>query len=134
MDSWLSKPPAKSDDRKQQSCMQQSHSSACSLPSAGPCEVGLSACQAAPRSLSCGKQRLHLSAVPAAHLTTAWAWLDLVCVLVGYTPIIPGVADISGLRAFRALRPLRTINAYPGVFAQQQPNILCLTPEHCLHA
>ena len=58
--------------------------------------------------------------MPAAHLTTAWAWLDLVCVLVGYTPIIPGVADISGLRAFRALRPLRTINAYPGMPAHQQ--------------
>ena len=96
---------------------------------------GLSGCQAAPASPSCAKQHLHPPAVPAAHLTTAWAWLDLVCVLVGYTPIIPGVADISGLRAFRALRPLRTINAYPGVFALQQrrPTTLCRISEHCLH-
>ena len=100
------------------------HSRSRSLPSAGPCKGGLCACQAAPASLSSAKQHQHLPAVPAAHLTTAWAWLDLVCVLVGYTPIIPGVADISGLRAFRALRPLRTINAYPGMSAQQQ---LCPT-------
>ena len=51
-----------------------------------------------------------------AYLTSPWNWLDFVCVVTSYSFLFPGGAgNMSGLRAFRAMRPLRTINGIPGM-------------------
>ncbi|KAK9823223.1 hypothetical protein WJX72_001160 [[Myrmecia] bisecta] len=53
---------------------------------------------------------------PAAYMHGSWAWVDFICVLSGYTAYIPNQAyNVSGLRAFRALRPLRALAAFPGM-------------------
>lgn len=58
-------------------------------------------------------QQLLLS---AAYLKNGWSWLDFITTVTSYAPYLPGSAiDVSSLRAFRALRPLRTISAYPGI-------------------
>jgi len=46
-----------------------------------------------------------------------WNNLDFLCVVVGLMTFIPGAAlgNFSGLRSVRALRPLRTLNAVPGI-------------------
>jgi len=46
-----------------------------------------------------------------------WNILDFTCVMVGLLAFVPGAAlgNFSGLRSVRALRPLRTLNAVPGI-------------------
>ena len=62
------------------------------------------------------KQTIQSLAVFAAYLKNGWSWLDFITTLTSYSPYLPGNAiDVSSLRAFRALRPLRTISAYPGI-------------------
>ncbi|MEO1915017.1 MAG: methylmalonyl-CoA mutase family protein, partial [Myxococcales bacterium] len=51
-----------------------------------------------------------------AYLRDGWNWLDFICVVTSYSFLMPGTGgNVSGLRAFRALRPLRTINGVPGM-------------------
>jgi len=46
-----------------------------------------------------------------AYLRSNWNQLDFVCVITGYIEIVGGGgASLSGLRVFRILRPLRTVN------------------------
>lgn len=46
----------------------------------------------------------------------AWNWLDFVVVSTGWAEVIfPALSNYSALRAFRALRPLRTINRVPSM-------------------
>lgn len=52
-----------------------------------------------------------------AYLRDAWNILDFVIVVSGYIPyIVPGGStNISALRSFRVLRPLRSISAIEGL-------------------
>ena len=47
-----------------------------------------------------------------SYLRSAWNQLDFVCVMTGFIGIVGGSenASLNGIRAFRVLRPLRTIN------------------------
>jgi len=51
------------------------------------------------------------------YFNDGWNILDFVCVMVGLMGFVPGAAlgNFSGLRSVRALRPLRTLNAVPGI-------------------
>ena len=50
------------------------------------------------------------------YMRSPWNWLDFICVVTSYSFLMPGAGgNVSGLRAFRALRPLRTINGVPGM-------------------
>ena len=50
------------------------------------------------------------------YMRSPWNWLDFICVVTSYSFLMPGAGgNVSGLRAFRALRPLRTINRVPGM-------------------
>src|SRR3569833_2903900 len=51
-----------------------------------------------------------------SYLRDAWNILDFVIVVSGYLPyFIKGGANISALRSFRVLRPLRTISGIEGL-------------------
>ncbi|XP_031560094.1 sodium channel protein 1 brain-like isoform X2 [Actinia tenebrosa] len=52
-----------------------------------------------------------------AYLRNAWNWLDFSVVVLGYITMLPGVANLSGIRTFRVLRALRTISAVKGLKA-----------------
>lgn len=46
-----------------------------------------------------------------AYLRSYWNQLDFICVVTGFMGIIGGGgATLAGIRAFRVLRPLRTVN------------------------
>ena len=50
------------------------------------------------------------------YMRSPWNLLDFICVVTSYSFLMPGAGgNVSGLRAFRALRPLRTINGVPGM-------------------
>ena len=50
------------------------------------------------------------------YLQSPWNILDAVIVTTAWIPyIVPGSANTAGIRAFRLLRPLRTINRFPGM-------------------
>lgn len=49
------------------------------------------------------------------YLRNGWNWLDFVVVCLGYLSLIPGVSNLSALRTFRVLRPLRTLSSIPGM-------------------
>ena len=45
-----------------------------------------------------------------AYLRSYWNQLDFICVVTGYIGMLGGDgASLSGIRAFRVLRPLRTV-------------------------
>jgi hypothetical protein len=48
-----------------------------------------------------------------AYLRGGWNRLDFVIVGLSYLAMVPGFGNYSGLRAFRVLRPLRSMNAIP---------------------
>jgi len=50
-----------------------------------------------------------------AYLRDPWNWLDFLVVIVGWLSYAPGVDNVSVLRTFRVLRPLRTLTAFPGM-------------------
>ena len=51
-----------------------------------------------------------------SYLRSAWNQLDFVCVVTGYLGMIGGGdTSLNGVRAFRVLRPLRTINQIEGL-------------------
>ncbi|KAK9829920.1 hypothetical protein WJX72_008649 [[Myrmecia] bisecta] len=53
---------------------------------------------------------------PSAYMHSAWSWIDVACVASSATIYIPGDKDnVQGMRAFRALRPLRTLSVSPGM-------------------
>ena len=46
-----------------------------------------------------------------AYLRSYWNQLDFICVVTGYIGMVGGGGNsIAGIRAFRVLRPLRTVN------------------------
>ena len=53
--------------------------------------------------------------INGAYLKDPWNWLDFVVVIVAFLALLPGVANFSGLRTFRVLRPLKTMTAIPGM-------------------
>ena len=58
-----------------------------------------------------------------AYLADPWNVLDFSVVVSAWAPLlIPQLNNVSGLRAIRALRPLRTINRLPGM--RKQVNVL----------
>ena len=62
---------------------------------------------------------LGLAGGPYSYLGDPWNVLDCSVVLAAWVPLIfPQLDNVSGLRAVRALRPLRTINRLPGMRKQ----------------
>ena len=48
---------------------------------------------------------------PGSYLRSYWNQLDFICVVTGFMGMIGGgESSLSGIRAFRVLRPLRTVN------------------------
>lgn len=45
-----------------------------------------------------------------AYLRSPWNQLDFITVMTGFSEMIGGGGSLAALRAFRVLRPLRTIN------------------------
>ena len=52
-----------------------------------------------------------------SYFRSPWNWLDFIVVVVSYMSEIPGVDNVSALRTFRVLRPLRTLTAIPSMRA-----------------
>lgn len=50
-----------------------------------------------------------------AYLSDRWNWIDFVVVAVGWVSQLPDVENLSALRTFRVLRPLRTLTTVPGM-------------------
>lgn len=50
-----------------------------------------------------------------SYLGDYWNWLDFTVVLIGYIAMAPGVQNVSALRTFRVLRPLKTLSSFPGM-------------------
>lgn len=48
-----------------------------------------------------------------SYLADRWNWLDFIVVVIGYVSKLPKVDNLSALRTFRVLRPLRTLSAIP---------------------
>ena len=49
------------------------------------------------------------------YLRDAWNWLDFIVVVTGLISFVPNVGNVSGLRTFRLLRPLRSLSAIPSM-------------------
>ena len=52
---------------------------------------------------------------PDTYLRSLWNQLDFICVVTAYLEMVGGGASLSGLRAFRVLRPLRFVNNIEGL-------------------
>ena len=52
---------------------------------------------------------------PGAYMKSYWCQLDFICVTTAYLEMAGGGASLSGLRAFRVLRPLRFVNNIEGL-------------------
>eukprot|EP00756_Hemistasia_phaeocysticola_P018451 Hpha_TRINITY_DN15595_c0_g2::TRINITY_DN15595_c0_g2_i1::g.108714::m.108714/K04842/SCN10A; voltage-gated sodium channel type X alpha len=52
---------------------------------------------------------------PHSYLRNGWNRLDFAIVLIAWIAVLPFASNYSELRAFRALRPLRSINNIPGL-------------------
>jgi len=50
-----------------------------------------------------------------AYFGDYWNWLDFTVVMIGYIAMAPGVQNVSALRTFRVLRPLKTLSSFPGM-------------------
>jgi len=50
-----------------------------------------------------------------SYLRNSWNLLDFVVVVFGWLSYVPGIANLSMLRTFRVLRPLRTLTSIPGM-------------------
>ena len=50
-----------------------------------------------------------------SYLRNPWNWLDFVVVVIGYLSIFNIGGNLSGLRTFRVLRPLKTMTTVPGM-------------------
>ncbi|KAA0176357.1 hypothetical protein FNF27_02053 [Cafeteria roenbergensis] len=50
-----------------------------------------------------------------SYLADGWNWIDGSVVVVGYFGLFPGVGNVSALRTFRVLRPLRTLTRFEGM-------------------
>ena len=50
-----------------------------------------------------------------SYLRSLWNQLDFICVVTAYMEMVGGGASLSGLRAFRVLRPLRFVNNIEGL-------------------
>ena len=56
---------------------------------------------------------------PYSYIRSAWNQLDLLVVVASWLPLLfPALDNFTAMRAFRALRPLRTINRMPGLRRQ----------------
>ena len=58
---------------------------------------------------------LGLALHEGAYLRDAWNWIDFVVVLVGWLAYFPAIENVSAIRSFRLLRPLRTITQVRGM-------------------
>lgn len=47
---------------------------------------------------------------PGAYLHNGWNWIDFIVVITSLLQSLPGMPNVSFLRTFRVLRPLRTLN------------------------
>jgi hypothetical protein len=52
-----------------------------------------------------------------SYLRDRWNWLDFVVTITAALYIVPGVPEISVLRAFRVIRPMRALRRLPGMRA-----------------
>lgn len=52
---------------------------------------------------------------PKGYLADKWNWLDFVVVVTGLVSFLPEVPNISIIRTFRILRPLRALSSNPGL-------------------
>lgn len=52
-----------------------------------------------------------------AYLKDRWNWLDFVVTITSALFVIPGVPRVSVIRAFRVIRPMRTLRRLPGMRA-----------------
>ena len=59
-----------------------------------------------------------------SYLRSPWNWLDLSVILSGFLTSFLG--NLTGLRAFRVLRALKTVSIVPG---KSQNTIACLSPD-----
>ena len=50
-----------------------------------------------------------------SYLRDPWNWLDFVVVIISWLQYIPSFGNLSALRTFRVLRPLRAISVIPGM-------------------
>ncbi len=50
-----------------------------------------------------------------AYLRDGWNWLDFVVVATSLMSLAPGLPNVSALRAFRVMRPLRALTSVPGM-------------------
>ena len=55
--------------------------------------------------------------MPGSYCFSGWFILDFFVVIVSFLSEIPGVGNVSALRTFRVLRPLRTLTAIPSMRA-----------------
>ena len=65
----------------------------------------------------CGDKPNKVKNMPGSYLTSAWFVIDFIVVVVSFLSEIPGVGNVSALRTFRVLRPLRTLTAIPSMRA-----------------
>ena len=65
----------------------------------------------------CGDKPNKKKLMPGGYFTSSWFILDFVVVVVSFLSEIPGVGNVSALRTFRVLRPLRTLTAIPSMRA-----------------
>ena len=65
----------------------------------------------------CGDKPNKKKRMPGSYCTSGWFILDFFVVCVSFLSEIPGVGNISALRTFRVLRPLRTLTAIPSMRA-----------------
>ena len=52
---------------------------------------------------------------PNSYIADRWNWLDGGVVLIGWLGYVPGVSNVTALRIFRLLRPVRKMNSLPGM-------------------
>jgi hypothetical protein len=54
---------------------------------------------------------------PNSYFADRWNWLDLFVVFTGWISVTPGLPSIAVVRTFRAIRPLKSVTAIPGLQA-----------------
>ena len=50
-----------------------------------------------------------------AYLRDGWNWLDFIVVVTGWLESVEGIPNVSLLRVFRVLRPLRALTRFPAM-------------------
>mmetsp|Transcript_8574 Transcript_8574/g.25632 ORF Transcript_8574/g.25632 Transcript_8574/m.25632 type:complete len:1547 (-) Transcript_8574:159-4799(-) len=63
---------------------------------------------------------------PDTYLASPWNRLDFFVVVTGYLIFVPGVGNMSAIRALRVLRALRTISVAPGLQKMVDALLVCV--------